>query len=86
MQLQYQLQQHVAPVHETAAAHLTPIPESAVVGPAADQVDVVTSYSCCHLLLFWAWELITSPSLTNHIQIFTSPLLGHREGRSGLTV
>ncbi|XP_075960460.1 AP2-associated protein kinase 1-like isoform X6 [Anarhichas minor] len=27
--------QHVAPVHETAASHLTPIPESAV-GPAAD--------------------------------------------------
>ncbi|KAM8885335.1 AP2-associated protein kinase 1-like isoform 12-T12 [Spinachia spinachia] len=30
-----QHQQHVAPVHETAASHLTPIPESAVV-PAAD--------------------------------------------------
>ncbi|KAM6944449.1 AP2-associated protein kinase 1 isoform 1-T1 [Lycodopsis pacificus] len=30
-----QHQQHVAPVHETAASHLTPIPESAV-GPAAD--------------------------------------------------
>ncbi|XP_037633247.1 AP2-associated protein kinase 1-like isoform X6 [Sebastes umbrosus] len=33
--LQHQ-QQHVAPVHETAASHLTPIPESAVIGPAAD--------------------------------------------------
>ncbi|XP_031705090.1 AP2-associated protein kinase 1-like isoform X5 [Anarrhichthys ocellatus] len=30
-----QHQQHVAPVHEMAASHLTPIPESAV-GPAAD--------------------------------------------------
>ncbi|XP_032372876.1 AP2-associated protein kinase 1 isoform X10 [Etheostoma spectabile] len=28
-------QQHVAHVHETAASHLTPIPESAVVGPPA---------------------------------------------------
>ncbi|XP_070689264.1 AP2-associated protein kinase 1 isoform X2 [Pempheris klunzingeri] len=35
LQLQHQ-QQHVAPVLETAAPHLTPIPESAVVGPAAD--------------------------------------------------
>ncbi|XP_071338637.1 AP2-associated protein kinase 1-like isoform X3 [Trachinotus anak] len=35
LQLQYQQQQqHV--VHETAAPHLTPIPESAVIGPAAD--------------------------------------------------
>ncbi|XP_056232076.1 AP2-associated protein kinase 1-like isoform X8 [Seriola aureovittata] len=35
LQLQYQQQQqHVA--HETAAPHLTPIPESAVIGPAAD--------------------------------------------------
>ncbi|XP_074494528.1 AP2-associated protein kinase 1-like isoform X14 [Sebastes fasciatus] len=33
--LQHQ-QQHVAPVHETAASHLTPIPESAVISPAAD--------------------------------------------------
>ncbi|XP_034726747.1 AP2-associated protein kinase 1-like isoform X7 [Etheostoma cragini] len=33
--LQLPHQQHVAHVHETAASHLTPIPESAVVGPAA---------------------------------------------------
>ncbi|XP_076586211.1 AP2-associated protein kinase 1 isoform X5 [Chaetodon auriga] len=37
LQLQHQqLQQHVAAVHETPASHLTPIPESAVIGPAAD--------------------------------------------------
>ncbi|XP_045890581.1 AP2-associated protein kinase 1-like isoform X12 [Micropterus dolomieu] len=36
LQLQHQQQHHVAPVHETAASHLTPIPESAVIGPAAD--------------------------------------------------
>ncbi|KAK1892941.1 AP2-associated protein kinase 1 [Dissostichus eleginoides] len=29
-------QQHVAPVHEPTASHLTPIPESAAVGPSAD--------------------------------------------------
>ncbi|XP_031160902.1 AP2-associated protein kinase 1 isoform X3 [Sander lucioperca] len=34
--LQLPHQQHVAHVHETAASHLTPIPESAAVGPAAD--------------------------------------------------
>uniref|UniRef100_UPI0037E95D4B AP2-associated protein kinase 1 isoform X2 n=1 Tax=Semicossyphus pulcher TaxID=241346 RepID=UPI0037E95D4B len=34
--LQVKHQQHVAPVHEPAASHLTPIPESALVGPAAD--------------------------------------------------
>uniref|UniRef100_A0A665W1D8 non-specific serine/threonine protein kinase n=1 Tax=Echeneis naucrates TaxID=173247 RepID=A0A665W1D8_ECHNA len=42
---QQQQQQHV--VHETAAPHLTPIPESAVTGPAADPDIVVTSSSCC---------------------------------------
>ncbi|XP_041792523.1 AP2-associated protein kinase 1-like isoform X2 [Chelmon rostratus] len=37
LQLQHQqLQQHVAAVHETTASHLTPIPESAAIGPAAD--------------------------------------------------
>ncbi|KAL7391837.1 hypothetical protein ABVT39_015687 [Epinephelus coioides] len=36
LQLQHQQQLHVAPVHETTAPHLTAIPESAVVGPAAD--------------------------------------------------
>ncbi|XP_050930991.1 AP2-associated protein kinase 1 isoform X6 [Lates calcarifer] len=35
LQLQYQQQQQI--VHETAAPHLMPIPESAVIGPAADQ-------------------------------------------------
>ncbi|XP_078107707.1 AP2-associated protein kinase 1-like isoform X8 [Sander vitreus] len=34
--LQLPHQQHVAHVHETASSHLTPIPESAAVGPAAD--------------------------------------------------
>ncbi|XP_034094176.1 AP2-associated protein kinase 1-like isoform X8 [Gymnodraco acuticeps] len=34
--LQHQQQQHVAPVHEPTASHLTPIPESAAVGPSAD--------------------------------------------------
>ncbi|XP_029295017.1 AP2-associated protein kinase 1-like isoform X6 [Cottoperca gobio] len=34
--LQLHHRQHLAPVHETAASHLTPIPESAVAGPAAD--------------------------------------------------
>ncbi|XP_042343450.1 AP2-associated protein kinase 1-like isoform X3 [Plectropomus leopardus] len=36
LQQQQQQQQHVASVHETAASHLNPIPESAVIGPAAD--------------------------------------------------
>ncbi|XP_078026958.1 AP2-associated protein kinase 1-like isoform X9 [Epinephelus lanceolatus] len=36
LQLQHQQQLHVAPVHETTAPHLTAIPESAVIGPAAD--------------------------------------------------
>ncbi|XP_027133232.1 AP2-associated protein kinase 1 isoform X3 [Larimichthys crocea] len=37
LQMQHQQQQqHVVAVHETAVSHLTPIPESAVVGPAAD--------------------------------------------------
>ncbi|XP_033946318.1 AP2-associated protein kinase 1-like isoform X3 [Pseudochaenichthys georgianus] len=35
-QQQQQQQQHVAPVHEPTASHLTPIPESAAVGPSAD--------------------------------------------------
>ncbi|XP_049434119.1 AP2-associated protein kinase 1-like isoform X5 [Epinephelus fuscoguttatus] len=42
LQLQHQQQLHVAPVHETTAPHLTAIPESAVVGPAADP-EIVTA-------------------------------------------
>ncbi|XP_029366142.1 AP2-associated protein kinase 1-like isoform X7 [Echeneis naucrates] len=42
---QQQQQQHV--VHETAAPHLTPIPESAVTGPAADP-DIVTAARGIH--------------------------------------
>lgn len=68
LQHQHQQQQHL--VLETAAAHLTPIPESAVVGPAARGPEfVVTSYSCCCLLLFGS-GLIIGSSLTNHIQTF----------------
>lgn len=46
---------------------------------------MVTSYSCCRLLLFWARELITSLSLTNHIWIFTFPLLSNGRRRNALT-
>lgn len=42
---QQQQHEHVAHVHEAAAAHLAPIPESALAGPAADQEVVVTSCS-----------------------------------------
>lgn len=52
-------QQYVAHVHEAAAAHLAPIPESAIAGPATDQEVVVTSCSCRCPLLFRAREMIT---------------------------
>lgn len=79
---QQQQQQHVAHVHETAAYHLIPIPEFAVVDPADDPETLVTSYSCCRLLLFWARELITSFSLPNHIlKLF---FLVKGKGKAGL--
>lgn len=53
-------QPHVVHVHEAAATHLAPIPESAVPGPVADQEVVVTSCSRRCPLLSWATELITS--------------------------
>ncbi|KAG8012173.1 AP2-associated protein kinase 1, partial [Nibea albiflora] len=45
MQHQQLQQQHVVAVHETAVSHLTPIPESAVVGPAADPEVVMAPKS-----------------------------------------
>lgn len=51
---------HVTHVHKAAAAHLAPIPESAVAAPASDQEVVVTSCSRRCPLLSRATELITS--------------------------
>ncbi|XP_070760180.1 AP2-associated protein kinase 1-like [Enoplosus armatus] len=73
LQLQHQ-QQHVAPVHETAASHLTPIPESAVVGPAADP-EVVTPGRGIHKV-----GSLTPPSSPK-----MAPKSGHRRILSDVT-
>ncbi|XP_070689265.1 AP2-associated protein kinase 1 isoform X3 [Pempheris klunzingeri] len=73
LQLQHQ-QQHVAPVLETAAPHLTPIPESAVVGPAADP-EVVTASRGIHKV-----GSLTPPSSPK-----MAPKSGHRRILSDVT-
>ncbi|XP_071338635.1 AP2-associated protein kinase 1-like isoform X2 [Trachinotus anak] len=73
LQLQYQQQQqHV--VHETAAPHLTPIPESAVIGPAADP-EVVTAGRGIHKV-----GSLTPPSSPK-----MAPKSGHRRILSDVT-
>ncbi|XP_069555893.1 AP2-associated protein kinase 1-like [Brachyistius frenatus] len=69
--LQHQ-QQHV--VHETAAPHLTPIPESAVIGPAADP-EVVTVGKVIHKV-----GSLTPPSSPK-----MAPKSGHRRILSDVT-
>lgn len=69
--LTHHVQQHV--VHETAACHLTPIPESAARGRADGPEIVVTSFSCCLLLL--GSGLIISSSLTDRLQTFALSFL-----------
>ncbi|XP_044052128.1 AP2-associated protein kinase 1-like isoform X12 [Siniperca chuatsi] len=72
--LRLQHQQHVAPVHETAASHLTPIPESAVVGPAADP-EVMTAGRGIHKV-----GSLTPPSSPK-----MAPKSGHRRILSDVT-
>ncbi|XP_056232072.1 AP2-associated protein kinase 1-like isoform X5 [Seriola aureovittata] len=73
LQLQYQQQQqHVA--HETAAPHLTPIPESAVIGPAADP-EVATAARGIHKV-----GSLTPPSSPK-----MAPKSGHRRILSDVT-
>uniref|UniRef100_G3PAF3 non-specific serine/threonine protein kinase n=1 Tax=Gasterosteus aculeatus aculeatus TaxID=481459 RepID=G3PAF3_GASAC len=83
-----QHQQHIAAVHETAASHLTPIPESAVV-PAADPEVVVTSYSYLRLaaLLGLAAGHVTHRvgSLTPPSSPKMAPKSGHRRILSDVT-
>ncbi|XP_053180730.1 AP2-associated protein kinase 1-like isoform X4 [Scomber japonicus] len=71
LQLQHQ-QQHE--VHETAAPHLTPIPESAVIGSAADP-DVVTASRGIHKV-----GSLTPPSSPK-----MAPKSGHRRILSDVT-
>ncbi|CAJ1068472.1 AP2-associated protein kinase 1-like isoform X5 [Xyrichtys novacula] len=68
--LQVKHQQHVAPVHETAAPHLTPIPESAVVDP-----EVVTAGRGLHKV-----GSLTPPSSPK-----MAPKSGHRRILSDVT-
>ncbi|XP_040897688.1 AP2-associated protein kinase 1-like isoform X9 [Toxotes jaculatrix] len=77
LQLQYQQQQqqpqhHV--FHETAAPHLTPIPESAVIGPAADP-EVMTAGRGIHKV-----GSLTPPSSPK-----MAPKSGHRRILSDVT-
>ncbi|KAM9858476.1 AP2-associated protein kinase 1 [Aulostomus maculatus] len=72
LQLQHQQLQHK--VHESAAPHLTPIPESAVIGPAADP-DVVTPGRGIHKV-----GSLTPPSSPK-----TAPKSGHRRILSDVT-
>ncbi|XP_068617072.1 AP2-associated protein kinase 1 [Brachionichthys hirsutus] len=67
-----QQQQHVAPVHETTASHLTPILESAVVGPA---FDPEAAGQRIHKV-----GLLTPPSSPK-----TAPKSGHRRILSDVT-
>ncbi|XP_041792528.1 AP2-associated protein kinase 1-like isoform X7 [Chelmon rostratus] len=75
LQLQHQqLQQHVAAVHETTASHLTPIPESAAIGPAADP-EVVMAGRGIHKV-----GSLTPPSSPK-----MAPKSGHRRILSDVT-
>ncbi|XP_070819884.1 AP2-associated protein kinase 1 isoform X1 [Chaetodon trifascialis] len=75
LQLQHQqLQQHVAAVHETPASHLTPIPETAVIGPAADP-EVVMAGRGIHKV-----GSLTPPSSPK-----MAPKSGHRRILSDVT-
>uniref|UniRef100_A0A8C5HBU4 non-specific serine/threonine protein kinase n=1 Tax=Gouania willdenowi TaxID=441366 RepID=A0A8C5HBU4_GOUWI len=70
------LQHQQLVVHESAAPHLTPIPESAVIGPAPDTEVVVTSSSCCCLLLSGSGLSTTSfLPITPYFFLEYSPLL-----------
>ncbi|XP_067462725.1 AP2-associated protein kinase 1-like isoform X10 [Thunnus thynnus] len=73
-QQQQQQQQQQHEVHETAAPHLTPIPESAVIGPAADP-DVVTASRGIHKV-----SSLTPPSSPK-----MAPKSGHRRILSDVT-
>ncbi|KAF3850756.1 hypothetical protein F7725_012528 [Dissostichus mawsoni] len=72
--LQHQQQQHVAPVHEPTASHLTPIPESAAVGPSADP-EVGTAGRLIHKV-----GSLTPPSSPK-----MAPKSGHRRILSDVT-
>ncbi|XP_051278071.1 AP2-associated protein kinase 1 isoform X7 [Dicentrarchus labrax] len=75
LQLQHhQQQQHVTSVHETAASHLTPIPESAVVGTAAAP-EIVTAGRVIHKV-----GSLTPPSSPK-----MAPKSGHRRILSDVT-
>ncbi|XP_042276904.1 AP2-associated protein kinase 1-like isoform X9 [Thunnus maccoyii] len=73
-QQQQQQQQQQHEVHETAAPHLTPIPESAVIGPAADP-DVVPASRGIHKV-----SSLTPPSSPK-----MAPKSGHRRILSDVT-